>query len=82
MFEHLLTLAIWVPILAGIIVLLTGLITGSEGMLVVVTEVTVRILRAAEGTRAMLAGFRSNAIAGACVASLCFGWLLKERTAP
>jgi len=47
-----------------------GLITGSEGMLVVVTEVTVRILRAAEGTRAMLAGFRSNAIAGACVADV------------
>ena len=44
-----------------------GLITGSEGMLVVVTEVIVRILRSAEGTRAMLAGFRSNAIAGACV---------------
>lgn len=44
-----------------------GLITGSEGMLVIVTEVTVRILRAAEGARAMLAGFRSNAVAGACV---------------
>jgi len=44
-----------------------GLITGSEGMLAVVTEVTVRILRSAEGARAMLAGFHSNAIAGACV---------------
>jgi len=47
-----------------------GLLTGSEGMLAVVTEVTVRILRAAEGARAMLAGFSSNEIAGACVASI------------
>jgi glycolate oxidase len=44
-----------------------GLITGSEGMLAVVTEVTVRILRGPEGARAMLAGFAANEIAGACV---------------
>jgi glycolate oxidase len=44
-----------------------GLLTGSEGMLAIVTEVTVRILRGPEGARAMLAGFRSNEIAGACV---------------
>ena len=44
-----------------------GLLTGSEGQLAVVTEVTVRILRSPEGARAMLAGFRSNEIAGACV---------------
>src|SRR5271165_4533678 len=44
-----------------------GLLTGSEGMLAVVTEVTVRILRSPEGARAMLAAFRSNEIAGACV---------------
>jgi glycolate oxidase len=44
-----------------------GLLTGSEGQLAVVTEVTVRILRAAEGARAMLAAFRSNEVAGACV---------------
>ncbi|HSU04694.1 MAG TPA: FAD-linked oxidase C-terminal domain-containing protein [Acetobacteraceae bacterium] len=44
-----------------------GLLTGSEGQLAVVTEVTVRILRAPEGARAMLAAFRSNEIAGACV---------------
>jgi glycolate oxidase len=44
-----------------------GLLTGSEGQLVVVTEVTVRILRSPEGQRAMLAAFRSNEIAGACV---------------
>jgi glycolate oxidase len=44
-----------------------GLLTGSEGMLAVVTEVTVRILRAPEGARAMLAAFRSNEVAGECV---------------
>jgi glycolate oxidase len=44
-----------------------GLLTGSEGQLGIVTEVTVRILRAAEGARAMLVGFTANEIAGACV---------------
>jgi glycolate oxidase len=44
-----------------------GLLTGSEGQLAVVTEVTVRILRGPEGARAMLAAFRSNEIAGRCV---------------
>jgi glycolate oxidase len=44
-----------------------GLLTGSEGQLAMVSEVTVRILRSAEGQRAMLAAFRSNEIAGACV---------------
>jgi len=47
-----------------------GLLTGSEGQLAVVTEVTVRILRSPEGARAMLAAFTSNEIAGACVASI------------
>jgi glycolate oxidase len=44
-----------------------GLITGSEGQLGIVTEVTVRILRAAEGQRAMLAAFRGTEVAGAAV---------------
>src|SRR4051812_42342548 len=44
-----------------------GLLTGSEGMLAVITEVTVRILRSPEGQRAMLAAFRSNEIAGEAV---------------
>ncbi len=44
-----------------------GLITGSEGQLGILTEVTVRILHAPEGARAMLAGFASNEIAGQCV---------------
>ena len=47
-----------------------GLLTGSEGMLALVTEVTVRILRGPEGARAMLAAFRSNEVAGACVDSI------------
>ena len=44
-----------------------GLLTGSEGMLAMVTEVTVRILHGPEGARAMLAGFSSSEVAGACV---------------
>jgi glycolate oxidase len=44
-----------------------GLLTGSEGQLVIVTEVIVRILRSPEGARAMLAAFDSNEVAGACV---------------
>ena len=47
-----------------------GLITGSEGQLGILTEVTVRILHAPEGARAMLAGFASNEIAGDCVAAI------------
>ncbi len=47
-----------------------GLLTGSEGQLGIVTEVTLRILRGPEGARAMLAGFRSNEVAGACVAAI------------
>jgi len=47
-----------------------GLLTGSEGQLAVITEVTVRILRSPEGARAMLAAFKSNEIAGACVDSI------------
>src|SRR5579863_498845 len=47
-----------------------GLLTGSEGQLGIATEVTVRILRGPEGARAMLAAFRSNEVAGACVASI------------
>ncbi len=44
-----------------------GLLTGSEGQLAIVTEVTVRILRSPEGQRAMLAAFDSIEVAGACV---------------
>ncbi len=51
-----------------------GLLTGSEGQLAIVTEVTVRILRGPEGARAMLAAFPSNEIAGACVEFDHFFW--------
>jgi glycolate oxidase len=44
-----------------------GLITGSEGQLGILTEITVRILHSPEGARAMLAGFSANEIAGGCV---------------
>jgi glycolate oxidase len=49
---------------------LLGLMTGSEGLLSVITEVTVRILRKPESARALLIGFGSNAAAGQCVADI------------
>jgi len=47
-----------------------ALIVGSEGQLGIVTEVTVRLLKAAEGARPMLMGFESNEAAGSCVAGI------------
>ncbi|TPV99928.1 MAG: putative FAD-linked oxidoreductase [Beijerinckiaceae bacterium] len=49
---------------------LLALVTGSEGMLGVVTEVTVRILRAPESAGAVLIAFDSSEAAGACVAGI------------
>jgi glycolate oxidase len=49
---------------------LLGLMTGSEGLLGVITEVTVRILKKPEGARALLVGFASNETAGQCVADI------------
>ena len=49
---------------------LLGLVTGSEGQFGIVTEVTVRILRRAEGARPILIGFPSSESAGACVAAI------------
>ncbi|HEY6024533.1 MAG TPA: FAD-linked oxidase C-terminal domain-containing protein, partial [Pseudolabrys sp.] len=49
---------------------LLGLITGSEGLLGVVTEVTVRILRKPETARAVLVGFPSSEDAGECVSRI------------
>ena len=46
---------------------LLGLVTGSEGLLGVVTEVTVRILKKPETARALLVGFPSSEDAGECV---------------
>ncbi|MBB3996660.1 FAD-linked oxidase C-terminal domain-containing protein [Aureimonas pseudogalii] len=49
---------------------LLGLMTGSEGLLGVVTEVTVRILQAPETARAVLIGFPTSEQAGECVAAI------------
>ena len=49
---------------------LLGLITGSEGLLGVVTEVTVRILKKPETARALLIGFPSSEDAGECVSRI------------
>jgi glycolate oxidase len=49
---------------------LMGVLTGSEGLLGVVTEVTVRILQKPETARAVLIGFPSSEDAGQCVADV------------
>jgi glycolate oxidase len=49
---------------------LMGLVAGSEGLLGVVTEITVRILRRPESARALLIGFASSEDAGECVAKI------------
>jgi glycolate oxidase len=49
---------------------LLGLITGSEGLLGMVVEATVRIIKKAPVTRTMLASFDSVPDAGACVAAI------------
>ena len=49
---------------------LLGVVVGSEGLLGVVTEVTVRILRSPQTARALLIGFASVESAGQCVADV------------
>jgi len=49
---------------------LIGVLTGSEGLLGVVTEVTVRLLRRPPSARALLAGFATSEDAGAAVAAI------------
>ena len=49
---------------------LMGVITGSEGLLGVITEATVRILRRPATQRALLIGFPSDESAGDCVAKI------------
>ena len=49
---------------------LLGVMTGSEGLLGVVTEVTVRILQKPETARAVLVGFPTSEDAGKCVADI------------
>ena len=49
---------------------LLGVINGSEGLLGVITEVTVRILQKPETARALLLGFKTIESAGDCVAAI------------
>ncbi len=49
---------------------LLAVMTGSEGLLGVVTEVTVRILKKPEAARALLIGFPTSEQAGQCVADI------------
>src|SRR3954451_7721972 len=49
---------------------LLGIITGSEGLLGVITQVTVRILKKPETARAVLVGFPSSEAAGECVSRI------------
>ena len=49
---------------------LMGILTGSEGLLGVVTEVTVRLLKRPPTARALLAGFASSEAAGEAVATV------------
>jgi len=49
---------------------LLAVVIGSEGLLGVVTEVTVRLLRKPDTARAVLVGFPSSEGAGACVARI------------
>jgi len=49
---------------------LLGVVTGSEGLLGVITEVTVRLLKKPATARAMLLGFESSEAAGDCVSRI------------
>ena len=49
---------------------LLALVVGSEGQFGIVTEATVRILRAAEGARPVMLGFGSVAAASGCVSAI------------
>jgi glycolate oxidase len=49
---------------------LLGVIAGSEGLLGVVTEITVRILKRPETARALLVGFARSEDAGGCVSHI------------
>ncbi len=55
---------------------LMGLMTGSEGLLAVITEVTVRILRQPTAARALLIGFGSSEAAGDTVAAIIAGGII------
>src|SRR6185312_12636400 len=60
---------------------LLGLVTGSEGLLGVVVEVIVRILRKAPVTRTLLASFDTVPAAGKCVAEIIAGGVVRAAEA-
>ena len=55
---------------------LLGVVAGSEGLLGVVVEATLRILRSPPVTRALLAGFDTVSAAGQCVADIIASGIL------
>jgi glycolate oxidase len=55
---------------------LMGIMTGSEGLLGIITEVIVRILPIPPTARALLIGFASSEAAGDCVASIIAGGII------
>lgn len=55
---------------------LLGIVTGSEGLLGVITEVTVRILPKPLSCRALLLGFGTSEAAGRCVAEIIGGGII------
>jgi glycolate oxidase len=55
---------------------LLGVVAGSEGLLGVVTEITVRILKRPETARALLIGFARSEDAGACVGRIIAGGII------
>jgi glycolate oxidase len=57
---------------------LLGLINGSEGLLGVVTEVTVRILQKSECARAVLVGFPGSEDAGECVSAIIAAGIIPD----
>ena len=57
---------------------LLGLVTGSEGLLGIVTEVTVRILPRPQTAKAMLLGFQSVEAAGALVGDIIAAGVIRQ----
>ncbi|MFG1345117.1 FAD-linked oxidase C-terminal domain-containing protein [Xanthobacter autotrophicus DSM 431] len=55
---------------------LLSVVIGSEGLLGVVTEVTVRLLKKPDTARALLVGFPTSEDAGACVAKIIAGGII------
>ena len=55
---------------------LLGLITGSEGLLCVITEVTVKILKKPQTVKAALIGFKTIEDSGRCVSDIIAGGII------